>query len=532
MAEALRDHRVVVIGAGVAGLVSALMLACRGLKVTLVERADTPGGKMRQVVVDGAGIDSGPTVFTMRWVFEQIFAAAGATLADRLRLQPLGVLARHAWSADERLDLHADAERSADAIGAFAGPDEAHRFMRFCAQARTVYDTLEGPYIRSQRPTLLGMARDLGPGGLGVLAGLGPFASLWRSLARHFHDPRLQQLFGRYATYCGSSPFAAPATLMLVAQVEMDGVWAVDGGMLAVATALADLAQERGAAIRYGQTCAQVLVRGGRACGVQLASGECIDADSVVFNGDAAALPLGLLGADCVAAVPPVPASGRSLSAMTWSMNARTSGFPLVRHNVFFNADYASEFSDIFQRGRLPREGTVYVCAQDRDDSGCLPPRAGDPEGRGPERLLCLVNAPAHGDTALLEPSEIDTCERTHFALMQRSGLTIHRTPHNTVLTTPADFHRLFPATGGALYGQAANGWMGVFKRPASQSRLPGLYLAGGSVHPGPGVPMAAMSGRLAAEMLLASLDSTSRSRTVAISGGMSTRSATTGNTH
>jgi 1-hydroxycarotenoid 3,4-desaturase len=113
---------------------------------------------------------------------------------------------------------------------------------------------------------------------------------------------------------------------------------------------------------------------------------------------------------------------------------------------------------------------------------------------------------------------------------MKRSGLTIDRQAHNTVITTPTGFHRLFPATGGALYGQASHGWMGVFQRPAAASRLPGLYLAGGSVHPGPGVPMAAMSGRLAAETLMAHLDSTNRSRRVHISGGMSTRSATTGN--
>ncbi|MFM9917880.1 MAG: 1-hydroxycarotenoid 3,4-desaturase CrtD [Rhizobacter sp.] len=531
MADALREHRVVVIGAGVAGLVSALLLACRGLQVTLIERAEAPGGKMRRVLVDGVGVDSGPTVFTMRWVFEQIFEAAGSSLSDQLRLQPLGVLARHAWGGDSRLDLHADASRSADAIAQFAGPNEARRFVQFCEQARKVYDTLEGPYIRSQRPTLLGMARDLGPGGLAVLAGLGPFASLWRSLSRHFHDARLQQLFGRYATYCGSSPFAAPATLMLVAQVEMDGVWAVDGGMLAVATALADLAEKRGATLRYGQACDEVLVRDGRACGVRLAGGECIAADSVVFNGDVAALPLGLLGTQSRRAVPAAPVAGRSLSALTWSMHAHSSGFPLVRHNVFFNSDYASEFRDIFQRGRLPREGTVYVCAQDRDDSGSLPARAGDPDGTGPERLLCLINAPANGDSVPLEPSEIEACQRTHFALMKRSGLTIDQQMHNSVLTTPADFHRMFPATGGALYGQASHGWMGVFQRPEARSRLPGLYLAGGSVHPGPGVPMAAMSGRLAAATLMAHLDSTSRSRRVHISGGMSTRSATTGNT-
>ena len=525
MAEATRTHRVVVVGAGVAGLVSALMLACRGLQVTLVERAETPGGKMRQVMVDGAAIDSGPTVFTMRWVFDQIFEAAGTSLEQQLRLQPLGVLARHAWGADARLDLFADAARSTEAIGEFAGPQEARRFVQFCDQAKRVYDALEGPYIRSERPTMLSMARDLGAGGLGVLGGLGPFSSLWQTLSKHFRDPRLQQLFGRYATYCGSSPFAAPATLMLVAQVEMDGVWAVEGGMLAVAQALARVAAQRGVQLRFGQGCDEVLVRGGRACGVRLAGGEVIEADSVVFNGDAAALAQGLLGQPSRQAVPAVAASQRSLSAMTWSMHAATSGFPLVRHNVFFNSDYASEFKDIFERQRLPREGTVYVCAQDRDDNASLP------DASRPERLLCLVNAPATGDLTSLTPTEIDTCERTHFALMQRCGLSIERQAHNTVLTTPADFHRLFPATGGALYGQASHGWMGPFNRPASASRVPGLYLAGGSVHPGPGVPMAAMSGRLAAETLVAHLDSTSRSRRVHISGGTSTRSATAAST-
>jgi 1-hydroxycarotenoid 3,4-desaturase len=525
-----RPHRVIVVGAGVAGLVSALLLACRGLDVTVLERAATPGGKMRQVQAGGAAVDAGPTVFTMRWVLEQIFAIAGASLADRLKLTPLEVLARHAWGPEQRLDLFADAARSTDAIAQFAGPDEARRFTAFCAQARKVYDTLESPYIRSERPTLLRMASDLGPRGLGVLAGLGPFATLWRSLARHFRDPRLQQLFGRYATYCGSSPFAAPATLMLVAQVEMDGVWAVDGGMLAVAQALADLAQQRGAVLRYGTHCGEVLVQGGRACGVRLAGGETLAADSVVFNGDVAALPAGLLGAGATRAAPAVAPASRSLSAMTWAIHARTNGFPLVRHNVFFCADYAAEFRDIFQHRRLPREGTVYVCAQDRDDSGAAP----QSDGGGPapaERLLCLVNAPATGDDGEFEPSEIETCEQTHFALLRRCGLTMDRTAQNTTLTTPAAFHRLFPATGGALYGQASRGWMDSFRRPSSASRLPGLYLAGGSAHPGPGVPMAALSGQLAAETLMAHLDSTSRSRRVHISGGMSTQSATTGST-
>ncbi len=527
---ALRDHRVVVVGAGVGGLVSALLLACRGLPVTLLEAAPTPGGKMRQTWVDGVPIDAGPTVFTMRWVFDQILAEAGTRLEDLLRLSPLSILARHAWRGSEaRLDLHADLQRSADAIAQFSSPAEARRFLGFCDQARRVYHTLEGPYIRSERPSLLSMGMDLGPRGLATLAGLGPFASLWKSLARHFHDPRLQQLFGRYATYCGASPWAAPATLMLVAQVELDGVWAVDGGMHALAAALATLAQHKGVDIRYGQAVERITVQGGRVNGVVLADGHALAADAVVFNGDAQALAGGLLGDAVRTAVPAKPRARRSLSALTWALHARCSGMPLVRHNVFFDDDYRSEFDDIFQRRRLPRQGTVYVCAQDRSDHGLETPGA-----MGHERLLCLVNAPADGDQPAgtaprsFDPLETDPCEHRSLDLLRECGLTLSWAPHQGHRCTPQDFNRLFPATGGALYGTATHGWMSSFSRPAAASKVPGLYLAGGSVHPGPGVPMAAMSGRLAAATLLAHLDSTSRSRRVHISGGISTRSAMT----
>ncbi len=377
--------------------------------------------------------------------------------------------------------------------------------------------------MHAGKPTVWGMTRDLGPAGLAALTSLGPFTSLWHTLGRHFHDARLRQLFGRYATYCGASPWQAPATLMLVAQVELDGVWSVQGGMHAVAQAFARLAERRGATLRYGAACTAILTHEGKGSvrGVRLASGEELPADAVVFNGTPQALVNGLLGEGVRHAVPSLPVKKRSLSAVTWALHTATAGFPLARHNVFFEPDYKAEFDDIFAHRRLPRAGTVYVCAQDRDDARPVQPGA-------PERLLCLVNAPADGDRRPFDALETDPCERQSLDLLHGCGLQIETNPARMQRTTPTDFERAFPASGGALYGQATHGWMALFQRPGSSCRVPGLFLAGGGVHPGPGVPMAALSGQLAAGALMAHLGSTSRWRPAPISGGTSTRSATT----
>ncbi|WP_375409124.1 1-hydroxycarotenoid 3,4-desaturase CrtD [uncultured Methylobacterium sp.] len=513
----MAGRRVVVIGAGIAGLVAALRLAHAGLDVTVIERSGKPGGKMRSVDAAGRHIEAGPTVFTMRWVFEEIFAEAGADLGSLVALTPAGILARHAWSGDARLDLFADHEASVDAIRTFAGARDADGFRRFSARAADVYRTLEGPFIRGARPSPVELGRRVGLSGLGDLWRIQPFTTLWGALGEYFRDPRLRQLFGRYATYCGASPFEAPATLMLVAHVEAEGVWHVEGGLSALAAAVADLAVSRGASFRYGAHVERIVAEGGAVSAVMLADGERIPADAVVANADVGALGAGLFGPEAARVTDRVAPSDRSLSAVTFCMNARPAGFPLLRHTVFFSDDYAAEFADLRQ-GRLPADPTVYVCAQDRGDEA--------PSSlAGPERLLCLVNAPATGERPL-DPTEMRRCETNLRRRLLAGGLTLSEEP-GTVATDPAGFAAMFPATGGALYGRASHGWMASFKRPGARTRLPGLYLAGGSVHPGPGVPMAAQSGRLAADSLLqdrrSPLASTPRWARAAMSGGTST---------
>lgn len=297
---------------------------------------------------------------------------------------------------------------------------------------------------------------------------------------------------------------------MLVAHVERCGVWFVDGGMQRLAEALASAARRHGAQLRFGAPVASIDVERGAVAGVTLCGGERLTADAVVFNGDVGALAGGLLGTAARRAAPRTPP--RSLSALTWHLVADTQGLDLHHHTVFFGGDYRAEF-DALAAGRLPSDPTVYVCAQDRTDDG-----PGD-TGAG-ERLMLLVNAPAGPQ---LSAEEIDTCHRASLLRLQRCGLQLlPRAP--ALMTTPADFARRFPGTDGALYGRPTQGWRASFQRPGSTCPLRGLYLAGGSVHPGPGLPMAALSGRLAAARLNADLASTSRWHATAMPGGTSMR--------
>jgi 1-hydroxycarotenoid 3,4-desaturase len=516
----MRQATVVVVGAGIGGLGCAIDLAAAGFAVTVIERAERSGGKMREVDVGASRVDAGPTVLTMRWVFDALFESAGSALESQVGLSSLDVLARHAWSDRERLDLYADVERSADAIGDVAGAREAAGYRAFSAESRRIYETLKDTFLGAQTTGPVGLAGRIGPGKIGSLLALRPFETLWQALGDHFHDPRLRQLFGRYATYCGSSPFAAPATLMLIAHVEQAGVWCVEGGMQRLAEALERLAISLGVTFRHGADVRRIEVDGGRASGVTLAGGERIAADWVVVNAGAAALRSGVLGDAARTAPTGDAAAPRSLSAVTWALRTRATGFPLVRHNVFFSGDYAAEFADIFGHDRPPRAPTIYVCAQDRDDGG--------QDIAGDERLLVLMNAPAAGDRHAMDEEELAECETRVFGYLERCGLTLDRSQGTSAITTPVRFEAMFPGTGGALYGAATHGWAAAFDRPGARTTIPGLYLAGGGAHPGAGVPMAALSGRLAAQRLMTDRASTRRFLAGATFGGTSTRSATT----
>jgi 1-hydroxycarotenoid 3,4-desaturase len=508
------EDRVVVVGAGMGGLASAIRLVAAGFDVTVVEAQGYPGGKMRTVDSAAGPVDAGPTVMTMRHVFDDLFAAAGTTLDAHVTLHRETVLARHWWPDGSTLDLHADAEETAAAVRAWGGPRAEADVRRFSARAARLFAAFDAPVMQAARPTFARLATHVAARPA-LIPAMDPVSTLARSLARQFRDPRLRQLFGRYATYVGGSPFASPAVLALIWHAEAKGVWRVEGGMHGLARAMEAVAKAGGATFLYDAPVRRIEIQSGRVAAVQLASGTRLPASSVVFNGDPRALARGLLGDSASAAVPTGAVEPRSLSANVWTFAARPRGPDLHHHNVFFGPDPKREFGPIAE-GLLPEAPTLYVCAQDRG-TGRNPPEL--------ERFEIIMNAPPlPGGT----PEDIETCRTLTFRTLAAHGLTFGPEPSDATLTTPRGFETLFPGSLGSLYGRSPHGLTAAFARPTARTPLPGLYLAGGGTHPGAGVPMATLSGKHAAEAIVTDRTSTSRSRRTATPGGMSTASPRT----
>ena len=485
---------IMVIGAGIGGLVAALDLAVAGREVILCEAASTPGGKLRQVQLGDRALDAGPTVLTLRPIFDSIFADAGASLAD-LPLRRLDILARHVWNTPEPFDLTSNIDQNASAISAYFGAAASSGYRRFCALSARIYDALDASFIRAPVPSLPALITRTGISGLAALRSVSPFASLWTALGKTLPDPRLRQLFARYATYSGASPFLAPATLMLIAHVEQIGVWRIEGGLIRLATALAALATSHGASLRFNTPVAEILVNHGRVDGVRLQTGETIRTDRVIANVELGALAGGQFGEAVQKSIAPAARGAKpSLSALTWHVLARTQGFALSHHTVFFSANYQAEFAQL-ARGALPDDPTIYICAQDRMGTAQPEPIS------GPERLLVLIDAPALGVAAPLSAEALHRCWQSVLARLACAGLSLDIT--HLSHTDPSGFAADFPGADGALYGRALDGWRDPFARPSARLALPGLYLAGGSAHPGPGLPMVALSGRFAARAVL-----------------------------
>ena len=485
---------VVVIGAGVGGLAAAIRLAGAGHEVTVVERLDTVGGKLAERTAAGFTWETGPSLLTLPAVFAELAASVGRDLDDLVDLVRLDPVCRYRFADgaifDHRADLD-DAAAAAEILVPGAGA-EWHAFM---AHAASIWDVAERTFFAGPMSSPVRLLRRMrSPRDL---LAIDPLRTLHRRAEASFTDPRLVQYVDRYATYSGSSPFAAPATLSCIAHIEQaHGAWYVRGGLGRLADALGRLAVDVGVRMRTGAEVESITRRSGRATGVRLTGGELVPADAVVADADAVHLYRDLLPhrrALRRAEVAPRSSSG---FVLLLGVEGRTEG--LAHHNVSFSADYRAEFDALFGSPEPVRDPTVYVAASSVTD----PAQAPD----GCENWFVLVNAPSlpadgadgadayggYGDHVL----EVMAARGWDL-----SGRIVHRAE-----ITPSDIADRYRTPGGAIYGTSSNGPLAAFLRPGNRGPIDRLYLCGGSSHPGGGLPLVAISGRIAADLCLADL--------------------------
>lgn len=494
---------VLVIGAGIGGLSAAIHLAARGQRVLVLERNPVVGGKMAEVREGGFRWDTGPSVVTMRPVLEDLFAAAGRRLEDYLDLVPVDPLTRYFYPGGASLDICRDLPRTLEGIARFERRD-VEGYLAFLADAARLERITAPVFTHGPPPSLASLGR------LPLADALraAPFAmqTLDALIRRRVRSPELRQILGRFATYVGSSPYRASAMLAVIAQVELcAGVWYPRGGVYAIARALEQLASEVGVELRTGVEVTQIACShdtgSGRrpklkASGVVLADGTRLPARAVIANLDVATVYERLL--------PPEQPFRRRLARLE-RREPSCSGFALLlgvegqhpalaHHNIFFSADYRREFEQVFRRGLPPDDPTIYVAITSRTDAGHAPP--------GCENWSVLVNVPA-ADGRFDWAARREEYAGLVLERLAERGFDLRGRLRVRKVIAPPDLERMNGARRGALYGASFNGPLAVFARPGNRCpEVDGLYFVGGTTHPGGGVPLVVLSGRLVAGMV------------------------------
>ncbi len=475
------------IGAGLGGLAAAARLAAGGHRVTVCEQAGEVGGKLGRARIDGFTFDTGPSLLTMPWVFSELFEATGGPFMEEL--VPVEPIARYRFADGSGFDAYADLDRFCAELDATLGPGNGDDWQRFTARAAAIWEAVREPVLESPLAGAGGLARlSMRVRDLRTIA---PLQSLRGLGSRYLRDPRLRMFLDRYATYSGSDPRRAPAALAAIPYAEQRfGAWYVRGGLYRLAEAVADRAMERGATLRLSTPVARVEVTGNRVAGVALDGGERLRADIVVANADAAHLYGDLLeGPAADRALRGLRRMTPSLSGFVLLLGVRGRTPDLAHHTVLFPDDYDAEFDALFGPNPHPVDDpTLYVW---------VPAEA--PEGS--EAWFVLVNAPRQGQVDWTQAVASAYGERLLDLLAVR-GLDIRDRVVASELRSPADLALRTRATGGAIYGTSSNGARAAFLRPANRTNIRGLYLVGGSTHPGGGLPLVTLSARIVADLI------------------------------
>jgi len=482
----MKDNPILIIGAGIGGLSAAIHLASAGRQVIIFEKNSSPGGKMSQLKTGGFTWDRGPSVITIRQVFDDLFQSAGRRLDDYLTLEPVEPITRYFYPDGSMLDTTQDLPRMLAQIQKIE-PHDVEGYLSFLAYVARLHRITGPVFIYSQPPTWRSFLQVPFREWFQV-DGLRTMDKAIRSYVR---SPYLQQFLGRFATYVGASPFLAPATLNVIAHVELNGgVWYPRGGVYQVAAALSRLAIELGVEVHYNSPVTQIQLKDLNVTAVEIANNELIPASQVISNLDVIQTRTELLGESPAATERDVSGSGYILL-----LGVARQHPTLTHHNIFFSPDYSGEFQQIFKQSIPPDRPTIYAAITSKTDPSHAPP--------GCENWFILVNAPPlNGRTDWSVHAE--SYRNLLLEQLAVRGYDLRPYIQYEQILTPVDLQQETGSWRGALYGASSNNRWTAFRRPNNRANdVKGLYFVGGSVHPGGGIPMVILSGKVGAHMVL-----------------------------
>jgi phytoene desaturase len=480
----------VVVGAGIAGIASAIRWARKGYAVQVFEANSYPGGKLSEFQLGEYRFDAGPSLFTLPFLVDELFTLCGENPRDHFNYLKKTEECRYFWDDGTRLIAHSDpaafAEEAQRVLGEPAGNVRAHLDL-----ARRQYEATKGLFLeRSLHKASTYLRRDALPA-LAALPSLKLTQTMHQVHAQRFRSPKMVQLFDRFATYNGSTPYQAPGTLAMIPHLEFGfGTFVPYGGMVAITNSLVALAHRQGVVFHYGKGVERIRVQGRRATGL-VVQGADVSADVVISNMDVTPTYRRLM--------PDLPApektlaQERSSSAFIFYWGLRREFPELDLHNILFANDYEAEFRDLFERKVLHDDPTVYIHITSKDLEGEAP--------AGGENWFVMINAPANygQDWVALRAQ----ARSAILAKIQRAlGVDIEPFIEVEDLLDPPTIEARTGSDRGALYGASSNNAMAAFLRhPNFHRQIPNLYFVGGSAHPGGGIPLCLLSAKIAANL-------------------------------
>ncbi len=492
-----------VIGAGIAGIASAIRLANKGYEVHIFEANSYPGGKLSSFELNGYRFDAGPSLFTMPHLVDELFRISGENPQDYFEYIRLEEACRYFWDDGVRLTAHANQEDFAKEIEGKLG-EPAEHVVAHLSDSAVKYDVTEKLFLhRSLHKISTYFNRDALKG-YANMHRLDAFTTMNRANERRFKNPRVVQLFNRYATYNGSDPYQTPATMNIIPHLEYNiGAFFPKKGMVDITESLVKLAEDLGVKFYFNTKVEKIETEGNQITGLKFeqkshrSGGRSLNLtphsfDVVVSNMDVVNTFRKLLPA---ARQPErILRQPKSSSALIFYWGIKKSFPELGLHNIFFSNDYRAEFEHLFQEKTIYSDPTVYLNITSKHKPDDAP--------EGGENWFILVNAPNNEGQDWDELIE-KTRQAVFKKLSHNLGVAIEELVECEEILDPRSIESKTSSSQGALYGNSSNNRFAAFLRHANFSReFINLYFVGGSVHPGGGIPLAILSAKIAADLI------------------------------